>query len=58
MSMGLKSGDKTNINTLMSDLNTVIAGLDPSDRAQLGLREVLNTFRTQLLELMRIDRAQ
>jgi hypothetical protein len=58
MPMGLKSGDKTNVTSIITDLTNAISALDPSDRSQLGVIAVLNKARTQITELLRHERTQ
>jgi hypothetical protein len=56
--MGLNSGHKTAITTLMTDLTTAIDGLAVSDASQHGAKALLIKFRTELTELLKNERTQ
>jgi hypothetical protein len=58
MPMGLNSGHKTALTTLMTDLTAAIDGLSPSDSSQIGVRAVLVKCRTELTELLKNERTQ
>jgi hypothetical protein len=58
MPVGLNSGHKTNITTVMTDLTTAIDALAVSDNAQAGVKALLIKFRTELTELLKNERAQ
>jgi hypothetical protein len=58
MPMGLNSGHKNNITTLMTDLTTAIDSLAVSDSAQHGVKALLIKFRTELTELIKYERTQ
>lgn len=55
--MALSGGKKTQLNTLETDLNTAIAGLDPRDPANQNTLATLRRMR-KLFELIKVERSQ
>jgi hypothetical protein len=56
--MGLSGTNKTHVTNIVADLTTAINALDPSDRASLGVRAVLDKARIQITEILRNERTQ
>lgn len=58
MPVGLNGTNKTNVTSIITALTAAIDGLDPTDRASLGVRAVLSKARTQISEVLKNERAQ